>query len=103
MLGAPEAVIPLTRLLADESAYVGRIASNALIHIGQPAIPALIEALSSESSAARAGAARALVPLASPDAIPALFAALDDASALVTYYAWEALERLGVGTVFLIP
>jgi HEAT repeat protein len=103
VLGASQAIAPLTRLLADESVYAGRIASDALIRIGAPAIPALIETLSSLSPLARAGAARALVPLESHDAIPALFAALDDPSALVTYYAWEALERMGVGTVFLIP
>jgi HEAT repeat protein len=104
-LAAPEAVVPLTRLLADESVYVARIAGNALIQIGEPAVPALIGALNSESSAARAGAARALIPLAASghDAIPALFAALDDESALVTYYAEEALERMGVGMVFVKP
>ncbi len=104
-LGAPQAIRPLTRLLADESAYVGRIAGNALIHIGPPAVPALIQALHSPSAAARAGAARALIPLAdhAHDAIPALFAALDDESALVSYYAEEALERMGVGMVLLKP
>lgn len=100
-LAAPEAAAPLAGLLADESAYVGRIASNALIRIGQPAVPTLIEALNSQSPAARAGAARALIPLESHDAIPALFAALEDESAIVTHYAEEALERMGVGMVFL--
>ncbi len=102
-LAAPEAAFPLTRLLADDSAYVGRIASNALIQIGQPAVPVLIETLGSESPAARAGAARALIPMESHDAIPALFAALDDDSVLVTHYAEEALERMGVGMVFVKP
>jgi HEAT repeat protein len=104
-LAAPQAAAPLARLLADESAYVGRIAGNALMQVGQAAIPALIEALSSPSPAARAGAARALIPLAASghDAIPALFAALDDDSALVTYYAEEALERMGVGMVLVKP
>jgi HEAT repeat protein len=104
-LAAPEAARPLAALLADESAYVGRIAGNALLQIGAPAVPALIEALRSESPAARAGAARAFIPLAEHghDAIPALFAALDDDSALVTYYAEEALWRMGVGMVLVKP
>jgi HEAT repeat protein len=102
-LAATQAIAPLIHLLADESAYVGRIAGNALIQIGAPAIPALIGALSDPSPAVRAGAARVLVPLESHDAIPALFAALDDDSALVTYYAEEALERMGVGMVFFKP
>ena len=102
-LAASDAAIPLTQLLADESAYVGRIAGNALIQIGQPAVPALIEALSSQSMSARAGAARALIPLEAHAAIPALFAVLDDDSALVTYYAEEALWRMGVGMVYVKP
>ncbi len=103
-LAAPEAANPLVRLLNDESAFVARIASNALIQIGQPAVPTLIEALSSTSPAVRAGAARALVPQESThDAIPALFAVLDDESAIVTYYAEEALERMGVGMIFVKP
>ena len=51
----------------------------------------------------RAGAARALVPLESQDAIPALLAALDDESAIVSLYAEEALWRLGIGMVFFKP
>jgi HEAT repeat protein len=104
-LAAPEAASPLAKLLADESAYVGRIAGNALLQIGAPAVPVLIEALRSPSPAARAGAARALIPLAEHghDAIPALFAALDDDSALVTHYAQEALWRMGVGMVLVKP
>jgi len=59
--------------------------------------------LSSESPAARAGAARALIPLESHAAIPALFAALDDESVMVTHYAQDALWRLGVGMVLVKP
>jgi HEAT repeat protein len=103
-LKAAEAIAPLCNLLADDSAYVGRIVGNALIQIGPPAIPALIQTLGgSPSPAARAGAARALVPLESHDAIPALFAALDDDSALATHYAERALERMGVGMVYFMP
>lgn len=102
-LRATEAIEPLINLLADASAYVGRIASNALVQIGPPAIPALIQALGNPSPATRAGSARALVPLESHDAIPALFAALDDDSALVTHYAEQALERMGVGMVYFMP
>lgn len=102
-LAASEAAIPLVRLLADESAFVARIASNALIQIGQTTVPVLIDALGSKSPGVRAGAARALIPLESHDAIPALFSALDDESAIVTYYAEEALERMGVGMVFVKP
>lgn len=103
LLAAPEAVGPLIRVLVDESAYVARIASDALSQVGALAIPALIEALSSASTATRLGAARALVPLESHAAIPALCKALDDDSALVTHFAEEALERMGVGIVLIKP
>ena len=102
-LAAPEAVGPLVHCMADESTYVGRIAGNALIQIGKSAVPTLIEALGGKSPAARAGAARALVSVESHDAIPALISALNDESAIVTYYAQEAFERLGVGMVFVKP
>ena len=102
-LAAAEAVSPLVHRMADENIYVGRIAGNALIQIGKPAIPALIKALDSTSPAIRGGAARALVAVPSHDAIPALVSALSDESAIVTYYAQEALERLGVGIVFVKP
>jgi len=102
-LAAPEAVVPLIHLLGDQSAYVGRIASNALIQLGPAAASALVEALGSPSSAVRAGAARSLIPLESTEAIPALFAALDDESAIVSLYAEDALWRLGIGMVLFKP
>jgi HEAT repeat protein len=103
VLKTHQAIEPLIRALADESAYVGRIAGNALIQIGPACIASLITALNDDSTAVRAGAARALVPLKAQDAIPALFERLDDESALVTYYAQEALEHLGVGMVLIEP
>ncbi len=99
---AQPAVDRLVRLLDDDSPYVARIAGNALIQIREPAVPALIQALSHPSPAVRAGAARALTPLKSDDAIPALYAALDDDSALVSHYANEALDKLGLGIVLLL-
>lgn len=95
-----EAIAPLAERLGDPSAYVARLAADALARFGLPAAPALIAALGSENPAARAGAARALAVIQPPEAIPALCAALDDPSALVTYYAEEALEKMGVGMVF---
>lgn len=97
----PETIARLIDSLEDDSAYVARIAGNALIRIGQPAAPALTRALSHPSPSIRAGAARALVPLKFEEAIPTLYAALDDDSALVSHYATEALEKLGLGIVLL--
>jgi HEAT repeat protein len=102
-LRATEAVAGLVRCLADPSSLVSRIAADSLARIGQPAVPALVAALQAEEVLRRAGAARALSVIQPEEAIPALCAALDDPSAIVTYYAEEALERMGVGLVLLRP
>jgi HEAT repeat protein len=91
------------RCLADASPLVSRIAADSLARVGTPAVPALIAALQAGETPVRAGAARALSIILPEEAIPALCAALDDPSAIVTYYAEEALERLGVGLIFFRP
>jgi len=98
-LHAEEAVAGLVRSMADSSPLVSRIAADSLGRIGAPAVPALIDALQAEGTATRAGAARALSVIQPQEAVPALCAALDDPSAIVTHYAEEALERMGVGIV----
>ena len=98
-----KAVAGLVRCLSDSSPLVSRIAADSLARIGPPAVPALIATLQEGEVTARAGAARALSVIQPEDAIPALCAALDDPSAIVTYYAEEALERMGVGLVLFSP
>jgi HEAT repeat protein len=101
--GLEQAVPPLIKSLADISPLVSRVAADSLARIGSPAVPALIAALEAEGASVRAGAARALCIIQPEEAVPALCAALDDPSATVTYYAEEALERLGVGLVLFQP
>lgn len=98
-----EAVGPLVARLSDPSACVARLAADALARIGAPAVPALIAALQEGDTVTRIGAARALSIIGPEEAVPALCAALDDPSALVTYYAEEALDKMGVGMVFFEP
>jgi HEAT repeat protein len=98
-----EAIDPLVARLSDPSAYVARLTADALAQFGQPAVEALINALEEGETAARAGAARALSAIQPEEAIPALYRALDDPSALVTYYVEEALEKMGVGIVLFRP
>jgi len=107
-LRAEEAVAGLVRRMADSSPLVSRVAADGLARIGSPAVPALIAALQAGEVLARAGAARALSIIRPPEAIAdeyirALYAALDDPSAIVTYYAEEALEQMGVGLVLFRP
>ena len=96
-LRAPAAIDPLVASLADRSAYVSRLAADALSRFGRIAVEPLIAILASGSTAQRAGAARALRTLQSPESIPALYRALDDPSAVVSHYANDALDNLGVG------
>ena len=102
-LRAVEAVDELVRCMADPSPLVSRIAADSLARIGLPAASALVAALQERETLTRAGAARALSVIQPEDAVPALCAALDDPSAIVTYYAEEALERMGVGLVLVQP
>ncbi len=102
-LQAGQAVAELVRCLADSNPLVSRIAADSLARIGSPAVPDLITALEAEQTPVRAGAARALGIIQPEQAVPALCAALDDPSAIVTHYAEHALERMGVGLVFFYP
>ncbi len=98
---AVEAIPQLVNRLADPSAFVSRIAADSLARIGMPAVPALIAALESSETLIRIGAARALSIIQAHQAIPALCTALNDKSAFVSYYAEEALERMGTGIVLV--
>jgi len=102
-LRSEEAVGPLVAHLADPSAYVGRLVADALGRFGAVAVPALIAALKEGDVATRAGAARALSAIQPQEAIEALCRALDDPSAIVTYYAEEALDKMGVGLILFRP
>jgi HEAT repeat protein len=100
---ALEALPALFTALEDEDALLARLAADALIALGKPALPGLVEVLRGESPTARQQAVRCLAKIADPEAIPALFEALDDPSAWVRYFADEGLERMGVGMTFFKP
>lgn len=101
---APEAITPLMFALSERSPYLARLASDALIQIGAPAVPALCEALDREvETAVRVNLARALALIADVRSIPALFRALDDDSAIVQHWADHGLEKMGVGQVYFRP
>ncbi len=96
-----EALTPLLFALSDPSAYLARIATDALIHLGQAAVPRLLQALEHEAEArVRVNLVRALALIGDTRAIPALFRALEDESHVVQHWADEGLERMGVGQVY---
>jgi len=99
----PDAVPRLVEVLGDEDRLLARLASGALAVSGSEAISPLSEAMKSDVPQVRIEAARALGQSDSPDAIPTLFAALNDTSAVVVHLAEVGLERLGVGMVFFRP
>lgn len=101
---APETIPPLMFALSERSPYLARLAADALIQIGPPAVPTLCEALDREvETAVRVNLARALALIADTRSIPALFRALDDDSAIVQHWADHGLEKMGVGQVYFKP
>jgi HEAT repeat protein len=97
----PDVIAPLLFSLTDPSEYLTRLAADALIRVGAPAVPGLARALEQDAQPrVRANAARALALIGDTAAIPALFKALEDESALVQTWAEEGLERMGVGQVY---
>jgi HEAT repeat protein len=102
--GGPEAVPALLRALGDPSEYLARLATDALIQSAPHAVADLISALRDDpETRVRANAARALALIGDKAAIPSLFQALSDESALVQYWAEEGLDRMGVGQIYFKP
>jgi HEAT repeat protein len=98
-----KAIPALAGLLSDTDALTRRLAGDALVAIGSPAVQRLLEVMQYSELGARLEAARALAKIGDERAIPALFAALDDGSALIEYWANEGLEKMGLGMVFYKP
>jgi HEAT repeat protein len=105
---------PLVRALSDGDAMVCTLAANALIKIGKPAVPFLIEAVKRRpategsvegrvSQSARIHALRALAEIRDRRAIPVLMQVIEEDSALLGHWAKEGLERLGLDMVYLKP
>ena len=97
------ATSPLVQALSDEDTLVGNLAVKALVNIGKPAVPSLIEKVKSGSQSARILALRALVEIRDPRAIPVMMQVMDEGSALLQHWAKEGLERLGLDMVYMKP
>ncbi len=98
-----KAVSALVDVLASEEALSRRLAGDALVAVGKPAVEQLLLVLRTGEHPARREAARALAKIGDERAIPALYEALDENSALVEYWANHGLEKMGVGMVFYKP
>lgn len=93
----------LVQALSDADTLVGNLAVKALVNIGKPAVPSLIEKVKSASRSARILALRALVEISDPRAIPVMMQVMDEDSALLHHWAKEGLERLGLDMVYMKP
>jgi HEAT repeat protein len=91
----PGAVRPLTQTLSHRNDALAGAAVDALVHIGQPAVPTLIEACASSDEWVRWHAVRALGRLHDPRAIPSLVELLGDTDAAVRWAAVRALQHRG--------
>jgi HEAT repeat protein len=100
---AETAIQPLIRALSDADSMVSDLACNALVAIGKPAVPLLIDVPKEGPHRMRINALRALAEIADYSAIPTLMAALEEDSAMLQHWAEEGLERLGLNMIYLKP
>ena len=111
LAGKPDesAVEPLVRALSDEDSMVATLAANALVKIGSPSVPSLIEAVKppaaegTGSQSRRIHALRALAEIRDHRAIPVMMQVMQEDSALLQHWAQEGLERLGLDMVYIKP
>jgi HEAT repeat protein len=90
---------------------VASLAVNALVKIGSPAVPALIDVVKlrpepgegNAPQSARIQALRALAEIRDHRAIPIMMKVMGEGSALLEHWAKEGLERLGLDMVYIKP
>jgi len=97
------AIQPLVEALSDKDSMTGSLVMNALIKIGKPAVPALLESMQSKVQSARILALRALAEIKDHRAIPVMMQVMDEESVLLQHWAKEGLERLGLDMVYIKP
>ncbi len=97
------AVQPLIEALSDEDSMVSNLAVNALVKIGNKAVPALIDVVKSAPQSARIHALRALAEIRDHRAIPAMMKVMEEDSVLLQHWAKEGLDRLGLDMVYIKP
>jgi HEAT repeat protein len=89
--------------LKSEDSLLVRLAADALVAAGAPAVDKLIAELDSGKANAKIEAARALALIADTRAVPVLIKLLDSDSLSLQHWANEGLEKMGVGMRFFEP
>lgn len=105
------AIQPLVQALSDEDSMVSSLAVNALVKIGNAAVPSLIEVVKpspervegNAPQSARIHALRALAEIRDHRAIPVMMKVMEEDSALLQHWAKEGLDRLGLDMVYIKP
>jgi HEAT repeat protein len=93
----------LIEALESEDSLLVRLAADALVAAGAPAVEKLIAGLESGKPNARIEAARALALIGDTRAVPALIKLLDSDSLSLQHWANEGLEKMGVGMSYFKP
>jgi HEAT repeat protein len=100
---AEDAAPALVQALQDEDSIVAILAVNAIVAIGQPAVPALLDAYPNSTPRGRIQSMRALAELQDHRAIPLMLKATEQESAMLYHWAEQGLERLGLNMVYIKP
>jgi HEAT repeat protein len=97
------AIEALIVALADEDTLTAGLAGNALVKIGSPSVPGLLNVMNEAPIGIQILALRALCEIRDHRAIPVMMKSLAAKSALLQYWAREGLERLGLDMVYIKP
>jgi HEAT repeat protein len=93
----------LIESLADNDSLTAGLAANALVKIGSPSVPSLLEVMGKAPAGIRILALRALSEIRDHRAIPVMMKCLGEESAVLQYWAQEGLDRLGLNMVYVKP
>lgn len=99
----PDSVSALITTLADPDSLTAGAAANALVSIGAPAVPDLLNLIQDAPVSVCLHALRALGEIRDHRAIPLLLQTAGSDSALLRYWAELALTRLGLDMVYIKP
>jgi HEAT repeat protein len=100
---AEAAALALAELLMDPDSIVGILAVNALIAVGKPAVPVLLDAYARLDQRGRIQCMRALADIRDHRAIRLMMTAIEEESAMLRFWAEQGLERLGLNMVYIKP
>ncbi len=98
-----DAAAGLVAVLDDDDSIVSILAVDALIAIGQDAVPALLDAFPRLNARGRIQGMRALADLRDHRAIQLMLNSTEADSAMLRYWAEAGLERLGLNMVYIKP